>query len=91
MERSVMMDVVTPSITKDHPSQVRRSGLSATSQIHFYKDENLQCPAAHFSLSSQVALEIYRKQCYLPFLHLSSIIKLRVSLYALSWPLSEKE
>lgn len=47
-----MMDVVTPSITKDHPSQVRRDDKSATSQIHLYKDKNLQCAAAHFSLSS---------------------------------------
>lgn len=47
-----MMDVVTPSITKDHPSRVRRSGLNATSQIHFYKYKNLQCAAARSSLSS---------------------------------------
>lgn len=47
-----MMDVVMPYITKDHPSRIRRGGKSATSQIHLYKDKNLQCVAAHFSLNS---------------------------------------
>lgn len=52
MQRSAMMDVVAPSVIKDHPSWLRRSSKSATSQIHLYKDKNLQCTVARFSLSS---------------------------------------
>lgn len=91
MERSAMMDVVTPCVTKDHPSPVRRAGKSATSQIRLYKEKEFTPQLAFLSVHLLVAVEVYGKQCHLLFLHLPSIMTPLVSLYSLSWPSSEEE